>query len=60
MCLTKHGSPTQDEHLQQPLTQPDQISIHRCFYVVKTLEEETIHGPNQHDHLKQYMNAKEK
>ena len=32
----------------------DQRSIHQFFYVVKTLERETVHGLSQHDHFMKY------
>ena len=35
------------KHLDQPLTQTDQRLTHRYFDVVKTLERETVHGPNK-------------
>ena len=35
------------ENLEKPLTQIDHRSTHRCFDVVKTIERETVHGPNQ-------------
>ena len=35
------------EHLEQPLTQTNHRSIHRFFDMVKTIERETLHGPNQ-------------
>ena len=50
--------PIDDEHLQEPLTQINQRSTHRCFYVVKPLWG-NIHGPNQCGHLRQFINAKE-
>ena len=53
------GIPTEDEHLQQPLTQPDQRSTHRCFDVVKPLWG-NFHDPIQCDHLEQFINEKEK
>jgi hypothetical protein len=53
------GIPTEDEHLQQPLTQPYQRSTHRFFDVVKPLRG-NIHSPSQCDHLEQFINAKEK
>ena len=53
------GIPTEDKHLQEPPTQLDQRSTHRCFYVAKSLWG-NIHGPNQRGHLEQFINAKEK
>ena len=35
------------EHQEQPLTQTNHRSTHRCFDMVKTLKMETVHGPNQ-------------
>ena len=43
------GYSQKDEHLEQPLPQIDHRSTHRFFDVVKTLERETVHGPNQID-----------
>jgi hypothetical protein len=48
----------EEKSLKQPFTQPDQISTHRCFYVVKPLWGNN-HCPNQHCHLEQFINAKE-
>ena len=51
--------PTEDEHLQSPLTQPDKRSTHQIFDVVKPLRG-NIHDPSQRDHLEQFINAKKK
>jgi hypothetical protein len=52
------GIPIEEEHLQQSITQPDQLSTHRYFDVVKPLWG-NIHGPNQCGHLEQFINEKE-
>jgi hypothetical protein len=52
------GIPTEEEHLQETLTQLDQRSTHRYFYMVKPLWG-NIHYPNQCGQLEQFINAKE-
>jgi hypothetical protein len=59
LCSTKHGISTQVEHLKKPLTQKSKINT-QVFYVVKTSKREIVHDPNQLDHLRKYINAKEK
>ena len=59
LLVKKHKYSNRGWTPSEPLTQPYQISTHRCFDVVKPLWG-NIHNPSQRGYLEQFINAKEK